>query len=264
MKSRKQKAEGGSVLVLCILLAGCSFFSKTKSSIYSLDRVPGTVSNARGAPIAINAVELPPGLDRKEIVVRKANNQLDVRGTQQWSATLGQLVLHTLAFDLADRLPQGMMILPGETKPAAVRPIDIAFEDLSAGPDARVVLDARVNKAHEHIEVPIPSLDSANVATGISQALGTLADRIVAGLTVQTKASAAAYSTAATGVSTRRLVRVERYSSMPPVIAPMRFDPSEAAGSLDVASRVEKRMPARPTGMALMRAPTTPPANIGM
>ncbi|MDQ6800541.1 MAG: PqiC family protein, partial [Acidobacteriota bacterium] len=44
---------------------------------------------------------------RKEVVVRKANNQLDVRPTQQWSATLGQLVMHTLAFDVADRLPAG-------------------------------------------------------------------------------------------------------------------------------------------------------------
>jgi uncharacterized lipoprotein YmbA len=74
-----------------------------------------------GTPIAIDSVELPPGFDRKEVVVRKAGNQLDVRQTQQWSATLGQLVMHTLAFDVADRLPAGMVILPGAAKPATVR-----------------------------------------------------------------------------------------------------------------------------------------------
>ena len=153
-------------LIVLLLLTGCSFFSKTKSTIYSLDRVPGTVVNVRGTPIAINSIELPPGFDRKELVVRKANNQLDVRGTQQWSATFSDLVLHTLAFDLADRLPQGMMVLPGETKPAALRAIDVVLEEIAAGPDAKVVLDARWLTHHEHIEVPIASLDSANVASG--------------------------------------------------------------------------------------------------
>ena len=114
---------------------------------------------------------------------RLGDNQLDVRGTQQWSATLGQLVLHTLAFDLADRLPQGMMILPGAAKPAAVRSINLAFEEIAAGPEAKVVVDARWETRHELIEVPIASLDSANVASGLSQALATLSDRIVAAST---------------------------------------------------------------------------------
>ncbi len=171
------------LLPLVLLLAGCSFFSKTTSTIYSLDRIPGTVVNVGGAPIAIGAIELPPGFDRKEVVVRKANSQLDVRQTQQWSATLGQLVTHTLAFDLADRLPAVMVIMPGAATPATVRSIDIAFEEIAAGPDAKIVVDARWGGTHhEHIEVPIPSLDSANVATGMSQALATLADRIIAGL----------------------------------------------------------------------------------
>jgi len=167
-------------LIALLLLAGCSFLSKTKSTIYSLDRIPGTVVNARGTPIAINAIELPSGFDRKDIVVRKANNQLDVRGTQQWPATFSDVVLHTLAFDLASRLPAGMMILPGETIPAALRSIDVVVEDIAAGPDSKLVVDAIWDRTHhEHIEVPIASLDSANVASGISQALAQLADRIV-------------------------------------------------------------------------------------
>ena len=167
-----------------LLLCGCSFFGKgTKSQIYSLARVPGTPVATSGAPVGIDAIELPPGFDRKEIVVRQANNQLDVRGTQQWGAVFSQEVLHTLASDLASRLPAGMMIMPGAAKPAAMRNIDVAFEELAAGPDARVVLEARWDRAHhERIEVPIPSLDSASVATGTSQALAQLADRIAAGL----------------------------------------------------------------------------------
>ena len=171
------------LVVFVVLLAGCSFFKKTTSDIFSLERVPGTVVQVTGTPIAIDNIELPPGFDRKDVVVRKANNQLDVRGTQQWGATLSQEVLHTLAFDLAARLPAGMVILPGAIKPAAVRTIDVAFEEIAAGPDAKVVVDARWDRTrHERIEVPIASLESANVASGMSQALAALADRIAAGL----------------------------------------------------------------------------------
>jgi uncharacterized lipoprotein YmbA len=165
-----------------VILSSCSFFSKTKSTIYTIDPLPGQAATTRSA-IAIGSIELPAGFDRKEVVVRKANSELDVRGTQLWSSTLSDVVLHTLAFDLANRLPAGMMILPGETKPASSHAIDVVFENLAAGPESKVVVDAIWDRTHrEHIEVPVSSLDSANVATGMSQALGQLADRIAAAL----------------------------------------------------------------------------------
>ncbi len=180
-----------SILAL-ILLAGCSFFSKSQSRFYSIDRIPGTpAATVRGLPIGIDSLEVPPGFDRREIVVQKANHALDVRGKEQWSASLAPMVLHTLAFDLASRLPEGMIVLPGESKPIAMRSMDVAFEEIVAGPESKVVLDARwilrgANGAdvtrHERIETPISSLDSASIATGISQAVAELADRIVAQL----------------------------------------------------------------------------------
>jgi uncharacterized lipoprotein YmbA len=182
------------IVFLMLLVTGCSFFSKTQSKFYSLDRIPPATAPVivRGLPVAIDGIELPPGLDRREIVVRKADHQLDVRPNEQWSALLQPLVLHTLAFDLADRLPEGMMILPGEARPpAAIRSIDVVLEELAAGPDAKVVLDGRwvlriagqpdVTR-HERIVVDIASLDSANVASGTSQALAQLADRMAGGL----------------------------------------------------------------------------------
>jgi len=181
-------------LLLPFVLAGCSFFSKSQSTFYSLDRIApaAAVANVRGLPIGIDGVELPPGLDRREIVVRKADHQLDISSNEQWSASLQPLVLHTLAFDLAARLPEGMVILPGEAKPSgAMRSIDVVLEELAAGPDAKVVLDGRwmVRESgrpdvtrHERIVVDIASLASANIAKGVSQALGTLADRMAAAM----------------------------------------------------------------------------------
>jgi uncharacterized lipoprotein YmbA len=182
------------MLVLVLLATGCSFFSRTKNTFYSIEPIApaAAVAAARGTPIAIESLELPPGFDRREIIVRKADHQLDVRATEQWSALFSQSVLHALAFDLAKRLPEGMVVLPGALKPdTAIRSIDLALEDLAAGPDAKVVVDARwiVHEGgrpdvthHERFTVDIKSLDSASVANGMSEALAELANRIAAQL----------------------------------------------------------------------------------
>jgi uncharacterized lipoprotein YmbA len=180
------------VLLLPLLLAGCGFLSSKPSRFYSLDRIPPAAasSGGRGLPIGVEVV-LPPGVDRKEIVVRQADHQLEVRGREQWTATLEPLVLHTLAFDLADRLPEGMVIFPGQAKAGAMRELEVAFEELAPGPERTMILDARwtVHESgrpdvtrHEHIAIDLASLDSAEIATGVSKALAALADRIVAGM----------------------------------------------------------------------------------
>jgi uncharacterized lipoprotein YmbA len=179
-----------------LLLAGCSFFSRSKSRFFSLERIapaapPAAASTAtRATPIGIDGIELPPGVDRREIVVRKADHQLDVRSTDQWSAAFSDMVLHTLAFDLAARLPEGALILPGETIPAGpTRGISVAVAELSAGPENTVTLDAhwvvRIPGVadvahHEHIAIDVPSLESAQIAGGVSRAIAALADRIAA------------------------------------------------------------------------------------
>jgi uncharacterized lipoprotein YmbA len=178
-----------------MLLAGCSLLSRSQVRIYTLEPLPSHVANLRGVPIGIDSVELPPGLDRREIVVRQGDRELDVRMANLWQASLAPLVRHTLAFDLAGRLPDGMVVLPGAARPdGPVRSIDLAFQELAAGPDAKVVLDARWTlrqtgladvTRRERIDIDIASLDSGNIASGISRALATLADRIVTGLTAQ-------------------------------------------------------------------------------
>jgi len=183
------------LLSLVALLSGCSFFSRAKNTFYSLETIPPVApltAAGHGVPVGIDAIELPPGLDRRDVVVRGANRQIEVRGTNQWTASLQEMVLHTLAFDLADRLPEGMVVLPGQPKPAGtVRSVSVAFEELAPGPDPVFVLDARWTIAgspatapthHERITVPLSSMDSAQVATAMSQALATLADRMATAL----------------------------------------------------------------------------------
>lgn len=181
-----------SAILVCVLLAGgCSFFKRPPNQFYSLDTIApaGGVTAARGTPIGIDGIELPPGLDRRGIVIRGADNKLEVRGTHQWASSLEEMVNHTLAFDLANRLPEGMVILPGQAKTGAARSLYVTFEDLAPGPDGIFVLDARWSivqigqpelTRHERITVPVGGTESANIVTAMSQALAMLADRIAA------------------------------------------------------------------------------------
>ncbi|HEX2831598.1 MAG TPA: PqiC family protein [Thermoanaerobaculia bacterium] len=168
-----------------LLVSGCGFFSRTKNTFYSLEPVPGARVAKSGTPIGIEGLELPPGLDRRDIVVRDANHKVDLRGTNQWTAPLEEMVLHTLAFNLGNRLPEGMVVLPGQAKPPAMRSIYITMGELAPGPEPTFVLDAQWTvdgrATHERIEVPMPSLDSEQVVVAMNTALGMLADRIANG-----------------------------------------------------------------------------------
>lgn len=183
---------GARLLLVLLLISGCGFFSRKPNTFYSLDTTKPATTPATSigrVPIGIDGIELPPGIDRRELVLRGADHKLELRGTQQWAAPLEDMVIHTLAFDLANRLPEGMVILPGAVKPSVMRSVNVVFEDLAAGADGVFVLDARwsLNEPgrpelarHERITVDMTSTDSAQIASAMSQALSTLADRIAA------------------------------------------------------------------------------------
>jgi uncharacterized lipoprotein YmbA len=191
------------VALLAALAAGCGgLFSRPEIHHYSLEVIAPAVPPAAAAPgpptavaplpVGISAIVLPPGLDRREVAVRRDDGRLDVRGTELWAAPLETLVLHTLAFDLAGRLPEGAVVLPGQTQPAGgLRSLDVAFEELAAGPERTFVLDARWTlrtpgaadlARRERIAAPLASLDSAEIAAATSRALAELADRLAAEL----------------------------------------------------------------------------------
>jgi uncharacterized lipoprotein YmbA len=176
------------LLFVTVLLAGCGFFSRPKNQFYSLETVKSDapVRSVTGTPVGIDAIELPPGLDRRGIVLHGKDHKIEVRGTHQWTASLEEMVVHTLAFDLANRLPAGMVVLPGQAKPGDMRSISVVFEELAAGPEPVFVLDARWTigdrTTHERIEVPMPSMESPALVAAMNQAVAELAGRMAAAL----------------------------------------------------------------------------------
>ena len=180
------------LIALCFaVLTGCSIFKRPDNQFYSLETISSDsppVSLA-GPPLAIGGLELPPTLDRRGVVIRGDDHTLEVRGTHQWAAPLETMVLHTLAFNLADRLPEGMMVLPGQAKPAGpTRSVFIVLEELAPGPEPQLVLDGRWTVSgegagaeltrHERITIDLASMESGEIASAMSRALATLAGRI--------------------------------------------------------------------------------------
>ncbi len=183
-------------ILLCVLFAGCGFFKRTPNQFYSLQPIgpetPVTAVSATqpgGTPIGIDGIELPPGIDRRGIVIRGENHRLQERGQHQWASSLEEMVNHTLAFNLAKRLPQGRVVLPGQAKPlGTMRSLYVTFEDLAPAQDRVFVLDARWTlmapgmpevKGHSRIPVTMPSLEPPEVVAAMSRALAALADQIV-------------------------------------------------------------------------------------
>jgi uncharacterized lipoprotein YmbA len=173
-------------LLLLLMLSGCSFLKRPENHFYSLEVIPATtpVVQLQGTPVGIDGVELPPGLDRRDLFVRGANGAVEVRGTHQWTASLEEMVTHTLSFDLAGRVPDGMVVLPGQAKPQAMRSIYVTFQELAPGPEPVFVLDARWAIGpggaahHERISVPMASMESPEIAKAMSAAIAQLADRM--------------------------------------------------------------------------------------
>ena len=179
-----------AVLLAVLLTTSCGFLKRPDNRFYSLETIEATAKLPGNGPtpVGLDGIELPPGLDRRGLVLRGADHRFEVRGTHQWASPLEEMVIHTLAFDLANRLPEGKVILPGQAKPSgAMRSLYVTFEDLAPGPDQVFVLDARWVLAdpgqpeltrHERITVPMSSMDSAQIAAAMSTALAQLADRI--------------------------------------------------------------------------------------
>ena len=104
-------------------LSACA---STPTKFYTLDAAPpvGRVLSLRAIlPVRVDAVHIPPNLDRPEIVQQTGANHVVVHDFSLWSAPLGAQMRRTLTQDLAARLPAGSVTFPDAPKPPLGRGI---------------------------------------------------------------------------------------------------------------------------------------------
>ncbi|MGH8298863.1 MAG: PqiC family protein [Steroidobacteraceae bacterium] len=131
------------ILLLALLtLSGCA--SSPPTHFYALDAVAAgrAPSSVAGTPVKVDAIHIPPALDRNSMVRGESANQLAISSQDRWAGDLGEMIGSVLTQDLAARLPSGMVIAPESPAPGNARGIVVDILTFQPRASGEVVLDA--------------------------------------------------------------------------------------------------------------------------
>jgi uncharacterized lipoprotein YmbA len=139
-----------------------------------------------GPPVRVDAVHLPAEMDRAEITTRTAAGALRIYEFDHWAAPVSRMARETLTADLITRLPPGKVIVAPLDKPDDALGLNVVILQFSPDPSgpqyvASWQASAGGSPAGDSNLITLKS-DPANtpseVATGLSELLAQLADRI--------------------------------------------------------------------------------------
>lgn len=173
-----------------VMLALCGCHS-APTRIHTLEPAAAArLDSYQAPPLRVDAVHVPLGWDRVEILSPAATGELRIDDFDRWSAPLAQLVRQVLSGDLEMRLPPGMVVYPHLPKPASALGINVDILEFSLDSSqgsmsvgwsitpAQGSEGARRDVALLH--TPVKNSDPAAIAHAWSNLLGQLADRIAA------------------------------------------------------------------------------------
>lgn len=187
MTRRGGKVTTWAVPLLVALITSCQ---SSPTRLFTLETIGGTsaVPPYTGPLLRIDAVHIPPSLDRVEIVSDAAPGELKLSELDHWAAPLGRLMRETLTGDLLLRLPQGRVIFPHLEKSPGAIGINVELLAFSADQTgARLEAswsftseDARREPPHVAVSLrnDKPAVGAAAIARAMSDMLAQLADRI--------------------------------------------------------------------------------------
>jgi uncharacterized protein len=191
MIARYFKPVGVIAAVPLLVMAACQ---SAPTRVFTLEPVvPRSIANPySGPPVRIDAVHIPPALDRIEILSEVAPGEFKVSDLDHWVAPLGQVARQTLTADLIARLPQGRVIFPHLTKPAGAIGVSVDLLAFSADREGAKLHVSWVGTSDGSqpqscggtmmLQTTLPGAGSAATASALSTLLAQLADRIVAEL----------------------------------------------------------------------------------
>jgi uncharacterized protein len=196
--SRRHVLAGSGLL---LVLAACS--ATPPPRLFTLAPRPATPSRPVAATIAIRRVQLPKYLDRLQIVSYRDPYELQYSEFVVWGENLSDMTTRVLAANLTERLPKSQVYLSAGSFADATADITLetSIDKFDPDPAGVVILSAQW-AAHrqgypdrirsEQIRVTPSSKDPTGQVAAMSDALGQLADRIVAGLPASEPSSTAA------------------------------------------------------------------------
>jgi uncharacterized protein len=191
MMARYSKLLGVAAAMLVPALMSCHSEPTRIFTLYAVSpaAAPGSYG---GPPIRVDAVHVPPALDRIEVVSNVAPGELKINDLDHWSAPLGQAARQALSADMVSRLPQGRVIFPHLAKPEealgiSVDVLDFKTDQSGASLEASWVITPPDSKggpgrATAIVRTDIQSAGAPATARALSALLAQLADHIVADL----------------------------------------------------------------------------------
>jgi hypothetical protein len=178
--------------LLLLTLAACA--SSPPTRFFALDPTSSAAPAAAPAvadatkPVKIDAVHLPPALDRNSMVLGESANQLQISSQDRWAGDLGEMIRRVLTQDLANRLPGGMVIAPDSPAPPSARGLVVDILTFQPQGTGEVVLDADWTLLEGTQSNPVlrrsvhltgaAAASSQGEAAAMSTLLGQLADSI--------------------------------------------------------------------------------------
>jgi uncharacterized protein len=177
---------------ICVaMLCSCSSSNPT---LYTLNMVPGQVMSGGPAVISIREIAIARYLERPQIVQSQNDNQLDVRANEWWGEPLGAMLSRVLAEELAQRLPQSIVLGEnGAINSTANATVEINIErlDASAPQTIQLIAHTYVSFANSRtrpvlntvrVQAPAQTPTMASLVAAMSTAVGQLADSLAATL----------------------------------------------------------------------------------
>jgi uncharacterized lipoprotein YmbA len=176
--------------LLCAIVAGCAI--SHPDHFYALDAGNSQDLEARSAfamQVSLR-VSLPTMVDRSEIVLRNAG-AATVFEHERWVAPLSEQFLRVLGQDIEARHPDLIVTSHSVAQPdSPTTIISVDVVELSLQKSLGTRMEARwrvqhgseVTQGRENFAAPAPDLGFDGVVRSFDACIGSLADRLVAGL----------------------------------------------------------------------------------
>ena len=230
----------GLLLLSGVGLSGCA---SAPTRFFTLDAVGPSQTPPGGyvgPPVKVLAVNIPPALDREELVSEVSPGVVKVHDFEHWEAPLGLTARQTLVEDLAARLPAGRVLGPSSPGGAGVATLSVDVVSFRSGPEGATMQASwsaalpasAAGVSTGVVRAPLQQLQSSGAfddgdgtARAFSDLLGQLSDQIASTLPERLQAAvelqaevaaAAAAAQARTQSQTQSHTRVTTRSTAQP------------------------------------------------
>jgi len=185
--ARRRPLILGALTLLAVACLGCRSSPPTQHHVLSpviATSSPGMSDTALLCVVGVGPVSLPAYLDRPQMVLRTAPDDIDVREFDQWGEPLRDGITRVVAVNVARLLPESLVVVFPWRSTEKIRyqiVVEVAQMDGPAG--GNVTLDARwrvldasgkqIAARAVHLSEPAGG-GAATTASAMSRALGTL------------------------------------------------------------------------------------------